>query len=47
MVDAVFASAKYAALGVLFLLFLWLAQQMMHHRFDEGGWVNRNGTVRP
>ena len=45
--DALFVSAKYVALGVLFLMFLLLGQEMVHHRFSEGGWVNRHGTVRP
>ena len=45
--DAVLASGKYVALGILFLLFLLLGQDMIHHRFTEGGWVNRHGTVRP
>jgi hypothetical protein len=31
-------------LGVIFFL---LAQSMVHHRFFRGGWVNRNGVVRP
>jgi len=33
--------------AVLVLLLFWLAEAMLHHRFFEGGWVNRNGTIRP
>ena len=47
LLEALFTSGKYVALGVLFLLFLLLGQAMVHHRFTDGGWVNRNGTVRP
>ena len=47
LVDTLYASGKYIALGVLFLLFLLLGQEMVQHRYSEGGWVNRHGTVRP
>ena len=47
LLDAVFTSGKYVALGLLFLLFLLLGQAMVHHRYTDGGWVNRHGTVRP
>ena len=37
---------------VLFLIALaaalyLLGQGMVHHRFFRGGWVDRNGTLRP
>jgi hypothetical protein len=32
------------ALAVIFFL---LAQSMVHHRFFRGGWVDRNGSLRP
>jgi hypothetical protein len=38
---------KFMFIALLFLLFLWLAHSMAEHRFFEGGWYNRNGTIRP
>jgi hypothetical protein len=32
---------------VLTVIFFLLAQSMVHHRFHQGGWVNRNGRVVP
>ncbi len=38
---------KFMLIAILFLLFFWLAHSMAEHRFFEGGWYNRNGTIRP
>jgi hypothetical protein len=32
---------------VLTFIFFLLAQSMVRHRFHEGGWVNRNGSIVP
>jgi hypothetical protein len=31
--------------AVLFILFFWLAQSMVHHRFFWGGSLHRNGSL--
>jgi hypothetical protein len=32
---------------ILVVLFLLLGQSMVRHRFFRGGWVYRNGSIRP
>ena len=43
---------RVGIVGLLFIVVLaavifLLAQSMVHYRFFRGGWVNRNGVVRP
>jgi hypothetical protein len=35
----------FLAIIVLTFIFFLLAQSMVRHRFHEGGWVNRNGSI--
>jgi hypothetical protein len=38
---------KFLFIVVLVVLFLLLAQSMVHHRFFRGGSQDRNGSVSP
>jgi hypothetical protein len=38
---------KFLFVVVLAVLFFLLAHNMVRHRFFRGGWVNRNGSLRP
>jgi hypothetical protein len=42
-----FGIGKFLFIVVLAVIFFLLAQSMVHHRFFRGGWVNRNGSLRP
>ena len=38
---------KFLLLAVLFGLIFLLAQEMVHHRFCRGGWVDQHGVLKP
>lgn len=42
-----FQVGRVLLLAALFFSFFLLAHSMAHHRFIEGGWYNRNGTICP
>jgi zona occludens toxin (predicted ATPase) len=40
-----FRIGRIVFLGVLFILFFFLAHAMVHHRFFNGGRYDRNGRI--
>ena len=42
-----FGIGSFLFIIVLAVIIFLLAQSMVHHRFFRGGWVDRNGSVRP
>jgi len=42
-----FGIGRFLFVVILVVLFLLLGQSMVRHRFFRGGWVNRNGSLRP
>jgi len=42
-----FGIGTFLFIGILAVIFFLLGQSMVRHRFFRGGWINRNGTMRP
>ena len=42
-----FNIVRFLVIVAMVVMFFLLAQSMVHHRFFRGGWVDRNGRLRP
>ena len=42
-----FGIGRFLFVVILVVVIFLLGPSMVRHRFFRGGWVNRNGTVRP
>jgi hypothetical protein len=47
MGPVLFEAGRVVLIALLFLFFFYVAHSMVAHRFFDGGWYNRNGTIRP